>query len=86
MSKDSPRRQKNFAEKNEFSYPLLSDESTVTLKAYEAWGKKKLYGREYEGIFRISYLIDEDGYIEKVWEKVKTKTHGLDVLREIEDR
>jgi len=85
MSKDSPRRQKNFAEKNEFPYPLLSDESTTTLRAYEAWGKKKLYGREYEGIFRISYLIDENGRIERTWEKVKTKTHGLDVLSELED-
>ena len=50
------------------------------LKAYEAWGLKKFMGREYEGIFRISYLIDENGIIEKVFEKVKTKTHANDIL------
>jgi len=85
MSKDSPVRQKNFAEKNGFTYPLLADESGSTVEAYEAWGRKKLYGREYDGILRISYLIDEDGRIEKAWGKVKTKTHGLDVLNELED-
>lgn len=84
MSADSPVRQKKFAEKQEFQYLLLCDEEKDVLKTYHAWGKKKLYGREYEGIKRISYLIDEKGIILKAYEKVKTKTHAQDVLGDIE--
>ncbi len=80
MSADTPKRQKNFGTKNEFPFPLVSDESTDTISAYGAWGPKKFMGREYEGIHRISYLIDEAGRIEKTWRKVKTKTHAQDVL------
>lgn len=85
MSADSVQRQKNFSEKYSFQFPLLSDEDKNTIKAYGAWGKKKLYGREYEGIFRYTYIIDEDGTIAKAYEKVKVKTHALDVLKEIND-
>ena len=80
MSKDSVRRQKNFATKHGFAYPLLSDESGSTVEAYGAWGPKKFMGREFDGILRISYIIDEQGSIEQVFGKVKTKTHGEDVL------
>ena len=80
MSKDSVRRQKNFATKFGFQYPLLSDESGSTVEAYGAWGPKKFMGREFDGILRISYIIDEEGNIEQVFGKVKTKTHGEDVL------
>ena len=83
MSKDSVKRQKNFATKQSFPYPLLSDESGSTIEAYGAWGLKKFMGREYDGIFRISYLIDEEGLIEKTYAKVKTKTHGADVLADL---
>jgi peroxiredoxin Q/BCP len=83
MSADSPARQKKFAEKQEFQYLLLCDEQKDVLKAYHAWGKKKLYGREYEGIKRISYLIDEKGMILKTYEKVETKSHAQDVLEDI---
>ena len=80
MSKDSVRRQKNFATKQGFQYPLLSDETGNTVEAYGAWGPKKFMGREFDGILRISYIIDEQGHIEQVFAKVKTKTHGEDVL------
>jgi len=83
MSADSIQRQKNFSEKYNFLFPLLSDESKETIQAYGAWGKKKLYGREYEGIFRYTYIIDENGTIEKTYPKVKVKTHALDILNEI---
>ena len=63
MSADSTKKQKNFCEKQSFPFLLLSDESTNVLKAYDAWGLKKMYGREYEGIYRITYVIDEDGTI-----------------------
>ena len=80
---------KKFKEKNyviqEFQYPLLCDEEKNILKAYHAWGIKKLYGREYEGIKRISYLIDEEGKILKAYEKVKTKSHAQDVLADIDE-
>ena len=62
---------------------MLSDESKDMIKDYKAWGLKKFMGREYEGIHRISYLIDENGIIKYVFDKVKTKTHALDVLSEI---
>jgi peroxiredoxin Q/BCP len=85
MSADSPAKQKKFAEKQEFQYPLLCNEQKDILKEYHAWGKKKLYGREYEGIKRISYLIDEEGIILKAYEKVKTKSHAQDVLKDIDE-
>tara|TARA_B110000263_G_C15310066_1_gene512572 strand:- start:1389 stop:1580 length:192 start_codon:yes stop_codon:yes gene_type:complete len=62
---------------------MLCDESKKMLKSYKAWGLKKFMGREYKGIHRISYLISEKGIIEKVFDKVKTKSHAIDVLNEI---
>mgnify|MGYP002525588158 FL=1 len=81
MSADSVQRQKNFCDKYSFPFPLLSDESKETIKAYGAWGKKKLYGREYEGIMRYTYIIDEAGSIAHAFEKVSVKTHAQDVLQ-----
>ena len=83
VSKDSVKAQKNFCTKNEFKFDILSDTELSILKKYKAWGLKKMYGREYEGILRISYLIDEDGIIEQAYSKVKTTTHASDVLESI---
>tara|TARA_B100000579_G_C22292193_1_gene603271 strand:+ start:122 stop:376 length:255 start_codon:yes stop_codon:yes gene_type:complete len=83
MSADSVKSQKNFCSKQDFPFPLLSDIDKITIRAYEAIGIKKMYGREYEGIFRISYLINEDGLIEKVYEKVKPKEHAKEVLEDL---
>lgn len=80
VSADPPAKQKKFAEKQNFQYPMLCDESHEMLEAYGAWGLKKFMGREYMGINRISYVIDEGGKIEHVFEKVNTKTHAQDVL------
>jgi peroxiredoxin Q/BCP len=80
VSADPVKRQLKFTEKHGFQYPLLSDESHEMLKAYHAWGLKKFMGREYMGIFRFTYIIDENGKIEHVFEKVKTGTHAHDVL------
>ncbi len=85
VSKDSVKAQSNFSTKNNFPYDLLSDTELSMIKAYKAWGKKKMYGKEYEGIIRISYLINEKGIIEKVYPKVNTSTHGEDVLESIEE-
>ena len=62
---------------------MLCDENHEMLKVYSAWGKKKFMGREYMGIFRMTYVIDEHGIIEKVYEKVKVKSHARDVLNDL---
>tara|TARA_B100001750_G_scaffold181187_1_gene149737 strand:- start:62 stop:313 length:252 start_codon:yes stop_codon:yes gene_type:complete len=83
MSADSSKKQKNFCDKESFDFPMLSDENKSILKDYGAWGTKKMYGREYEGIYRYTYVIDEKGIIEKAYEKVSVKTHANDVLAEL---
>ena len=82
MSADTVESQSNFCNKQNFPFQLLSDTEKTTLREYEAIGMKKMYGREYEGIFRISYLIDEKGIIEKVYSKVKPKEHASEVLKD----
>src|SRR6056300_171432 len=84
ISKDSVKAQKNFCSKNSFKFDILSDVELKVLKAYKAWGLKKMYGKEYEGILRISYLVDEKGNIEKTYNKVKTVTHAKDVLESLD--
>lgn len=83
MSGDSVKKQKNFCEKQSFPFSLLSDPEKSVIDQYKALGIKKMYGREYEGIFRISYLINEKGFIEKVYSKVKVKEHAQEVLADI---
>ena len=83
MSADTVKSKNNFCKKQSFPFQLLSDTEKTTIRSYEAIGMKKMYGREYEGIFRISYLIDEKGIIEKVYFKVKPKEHASEVLKDI---
>ena len=83
MSADSSKKQKNFCDKQEFQYLMLSDELKDTLKAYKTWVPKKMYGREYEGIARCTYVIDENGTIVKAHLKVNVQTHAKDVLAEL---
>ena len=83
MSADSVKAQNNFSTKQEFQYKLLSDPDKEIMRSYKAIGMKKMYGREYEGILRIAYLIDEDGKIEKAYEKVSPKTHAEEVLKDL---
>ena len=83
MSADSVKSQKNFCEKQNFPFSLVSDPDKSTIRKYEAIGMKKMYGREYEGIFRISYLINVDGVIQKAYEKVKPKDHAKEVLNDL---
>ena len=59
---------------------MLCDESHDMLTAYKVWALKKFMGREYMGILRVTYVIDKDGKIAKVYDQVKTKTHSQDVL------
>ena len=83
VSADSVKRQKNFHTKQNFNFDLLSDESHVMLEEYGVWGLKKFMGREYMGISRITYIINEKGFVASVFEKVKTKTHANDVLNDL---
>jgi len=80
VSADSVASHKRFAEKQNLNFHLLSDPDKEVIKAYEAWGEKKNYGRVYEGIYRITYIIGPDGTITATFPKVKTTTHGEDIL------
>lgn len=81
VSADSQRRQTNFRNKYKFPYPLLADEDKTVINAYEVWGPKKFMGRTYDGIHRITFIIDENGIIEDVITKVKTKEHTDQILK-----
>jgi peroxiredoxin Q/BCP len=80
MSPDSVTSHRNFAEKKGISVDLLSDPKHEVLKAYAAWGKKKMYGKEFEGVIRSTVLIDPDGKIRQHWPKASTKGHAAEVL------
>lgn len=80
ISADPVKKLKQFEEKEHLNFPLLSDESKKTIEAYGAWGLKKFMGREFMGILRQSFLIDEQGKIVHVMHKVDTKTHHQDIL------
>ena len=80
VSADTVEKQKKFAEKYNLPFPLIADVNKEVIKAYDAWGTKKMYGKEYEGIMRTTYVIDENGTIEKVFPKVKTKDHATQIL------
>lgn len=83
VSKDSISSHAKFQEKYSLPFPLLSDTDTTVIKAYEAWGPKKYMGREYEGVLRITYIIDEEGKILKAYEKVKPQDHAQEILEDI---
>ena len=80
VSADSAKKQKNFHTKQKFNFDLLSDESHTMLEQYGVWKLKKFMGREYMGILRATYLINEKGIINTVYDEVKTKTHAKDIL------
>lgn len=80
VSADSQQRQKNFCEKNDLPFPLLADVNKEIINAYGVWGPKKFMGREYDGIHRTTFIIDENGSIEHIIEKVKTKEHAFQIL------
>ncbi|URL02464.1 thioredoxin-dependent thiol peroxidase [Avibacterium sp. 20-126] len=80
ISPDSPKKLANFVEKKALNFTLLSDEDHKVAEQFGVWGEKKFMGRTYDGIHRISFLIDEQGKIEKVFEKFKTGEHHQVVL------
>ena len=80
ISPDPVKKLANFIAKKELNFDLLSDEDHQIASAFGVWGEKKFMGRTYDGIHRISFLIDEKGVVEKVFDKFKTKTHHEVVL------
>jgi len=82
-SKDSVKRHQNFIGKQDLSISLLSDEEGALCETYAVWVQKKLYGREYMGIERATFLIDEAGVIRNIWRKVKVKGHAAEVLEAV---
>lgn len=80
VSADSQKKQRNFSEKFEFPFPLLADEDKQVIEAFGVWGPKKFMGREYDGIHRMTFIIDENSVVERVIDKVKTKAHAAQIL------
>ena len=83
VSVDSVASHKKFAQKYGLTFPLLADEDKEVVRAYGVWGKKKFMGREYDGIFRTSFLVHPNGTIEKVYEQVKADRHAEMVLADL---
>jgi peroxiredoxin Q/BCP len=80
VSADSQKKQANFRNKFDFPFPLLADEERVVIETFGVWGPKKFMGREFDGIHRKTFLIDEDGVVQRVIDKVKTKDHAAQIL------
>jgi peroxiredoxin Q/BCP len=83
VSPDSPESHTRFKEKHDLSVTLLSDTEKEILTKYGVWQKKKMYGREYMGVVRSTYLLDPDGKIAYVWPKVKVAGHADEVMEKL---
>ncbi|KKP63083.1 MAG: Peroxiredoxin bcp [Candidatus Roizmanbacteria bacterium GW2011_GWC2_34_23] len=85
VSKDTVLSHKKFAQKHNLRFTIFSDVEKKVIKKYKAWGTKKFLGKTYEGILRKTYLIDKDGNIVKVYEKVNPLTHAEEILKDKEN-
>ena len=84
VSPDSEKSHTNFIGKYNLPFNLIADTEKEILKQYGAWGLKKNYGREYEGVLRTTYVISEEGKIEAVFKKVDTRNHAEQILKVLE--
>ena len=80
LSPDAPKRLQKFIDRDELNFDLLSDEDHDIAEKYGVWAMKKFMGREFMGVHRITFIIDEDGKLVHIMEKVKTKTHHDDLI------
>lgn len=80
VSPDTVESHKKFAAKFNLPFPLLADPELKIVKAFGAWGEKKMYGKAYEGLLRSTFIIGQDGLIEEVIAKVKTDTHAEQIF------
>jgi peroxiredoxin Q/BCP len=83
VSPDGEQSHTKFVTKYNLQFNLVADTSKTILKEYGAWGNKSMYGKEYEGVLRTTYIINEEGKIEKVIDKVDTKNHSSQILGEL---
>ena len=80
VSADSEKRQTNFKNKYNFPFPLLADEDKTVIEGFGVWGEKKFMGKVYDGIHRKTFILNEQGVVEHVIDKVKTKDHAAQIL------
>lgn len=80
VSPDSQKKHQNFINKHSLPFPLLADTELEVIKSYGVWGHKKFMGREYDGLHRTTFVIGENGTIERIFKKVKSKTHAEQIL------
>jgi peroxiredoxin Q/BCP len=85
ISPDSPESHRKFIEKNGLKITLLSDENHSVIETFGAWKLKKMYGKEYMGVERSTFLIDPEGIIRGIWRKVKVKGHVEEVTERLSD-
>ncbi len=83
ISPDSEKSHQNFITKKELPYNLIADTEKEILTQFGVWGEKKMYGRVYDGVHRTTFIISEDGNIEKVIKKVKTKDHAQQIVDDL---
>jgi peroxiredoxin Q/BCP len=83
VSPDSVKSHKKFKEKFDLPYPLVADEDKTIVNAYGVWGEKSMYGRKYMGVNRTTFIIDRDGKIARIFEKVKPENHAVEVAEAV---
>ncbi|MEO6135883.1 MAG: thioredoxin-dependent thiol peroxidase [Ginsengibacter sp.] len=83
VSPDEEKKHKKFEEKYSLPFTLLADPDKSIIDKYGVWGEKNLYGRKYMGLFRTTFLIDEDGIIFKVFKKPKSKVHSEEIMKAV---
>lgn len=84
VSPDSVASHKKFADKFKFGFNLIADPETKILQAYGVWGEKSMYGKKYMGVLRTTFVINEKGIIDEVFEKVDTKNHTDQIIKALE--
>ena len=85
VSKDSEASHQKFIAKYDLNFSLLADTDTKMMQAYDAWGEKSMFGNKYMGTMRNSYLIDPEGKIAKIYEKVKPAQHADQVMKDLQN-
>lgn len=84
VSKDSVASHKKFADKHGLNFSILSDPDHTTIEAYDSWGTRKFMGREYQGTFRNTFIINPDGEIVKKYESVDPKKHAAEIIKDLQ--
>lgn len=84
VSPDPAKKHQKFIEKYSLPFSLIADEDKEVIRSYGVWGPKKFMGKEYDGVHRTTFVIDENGFIEKIFTKVKTKDHSNQILSSYE--